>query len=125
MKKIKTVYLTLSGEMIHHGHINLIQRAQKFGTLIIGLLTDQAIMKNKSLPLLNWDQRKKILQNINGVKKVIPQNEWDDAINITKIKPDYVGAHHNLALAFKELGSFNESIKSCSVSLFPSSFQTW
>ena len=45
--------------MIHHGHINLIQKAQKFGTLIIGLLTDKAIMENKSLPLLNWDQRKK------------------------------------------------------------------
>ena len=90
MRKNKTVYLTLSGEMIHHGHINLIQKAQKFGNLIIGLLTDQAIMENKSLPLLNWEQRKKILQNINGVKKVIPQNEWDDAVNIIKIKPDYV-----------------------------------
>ena len=41
MRKIKTIYLTLSGEMIHHGHINLIQKAQKFGTLIIGLLTDR------------------------------------------------------------------------------------
>ena len=90
MKNNKIVYLTLSGEMIHHGHINLIQKAQKYGSLIVGLLTDKAITENKSLPLLNWEQRKKILQNINGVKKVIIQNEWDDAINISKIKPNFV-----------------------------------
>ena len=90
MKNSKIVYLTLSGEMIHHGHINLIQKAQKYGSLIVGLLTDKAITENKSLPLLNWEQRKKILQNINGVKKVIIQNEWDDAINISKIKPNFV-----------------------------------
>ena len=90
MKNNKVVYLTLSGEMIHHGHINLIQKAQKYGSLIVGLLTDKAITEKKSLPLLNWEQRKKILQNINGVKKVIIQNEWDDAINISKIKPNFV-----------------------------------
>lgn len=90
MKENKTIYLTLSGEILHHGHINLIQKAQRFGDLIVGLLTDSAILEKKKLPLLNWEQRKKIIQNINGVKKVIAQNEWDDAINISKIKPDYV-----------------------------------
>ena len=89
MKNNKVVYLTLSGEMIHHGHINLIQKAQKYGSLIVGLLTDKAITEKKSLPLLNWEQRKKILQNINGVKKVIIQNQWNDAINISKIMNDY------------------------------------
>jgi len=90
MKENKIVYLTLSGEMLHHGHINLIQKAQRLGDLVVGLLTDSAILEKKNLPLLNWEQRKKIIQNINGVKKVIAQNEWNDAINISKIKPDYV-----------------------------------
>ena len=82
--------MTLSAEMLHHAHINLINKAQKYGKLVVGLLTDKAISEKKSLPLLNWNQRKKILENINGVSKVVIQKEWDDSKNIFKIKPDYV-----------------------------------
>ena len=47
--------------MIHHGHINLIQKAQKFGTLIIGLLTDKAIMENKKFTIVKLGSKKKNL----------------------------------------------------------------
>lgn len=89
MKK-NTVYLTLSAEIIHHGHINIINKASKIGNLTIGLLTDKAIAEKKQLPLLNWQQRKSILENITGVKKIIPQYKWDDSINILKYKPQFV-----------------------------------
>ena len=82
--------MTLSAEMLHHAHINLINKAQKYGKLVVGLLTDKAISEKKSLPLLNWNQRKKILENINGVSKVVMQKEWDDSKNIFSLKPDYV-----------------------------------
>jgi phosphoenolpyruvate phosphomutase len=90
MKKLKIIYMTLSAEMLHHAHINLINKAQKYGKLVVGLLTDKAISEKKSLPLLNWNQRKKILENINGVSKVVMQKEWDDSKNIFSLKPDYV-----------------------------------
>ena len=80
----------MSAEMLHHGHINLINKAQKYGKLTIGLLTDEAILEKKSLPLLNWIQRKTIVKNIKGVSEIIAQNEWNDSKNISKLKPDFV-----------------------------------
>jgi len=89
MKK-KIVYLSLTADNLHHGHIKLIQEAKKFGLLNVGLLTDRAVSKNKRIPLMNYDHREMIVKNISGVNKVIPQNEWDDSVNIRKLKPDYV-----------------------------------
>jgi len=88
--KNKTVYIALSVDVLHHGHINLINHAKKYGKVIAGLLTDSAISTQKRLPLLNFDQRKKILENISGISKVVPQNEWEYAKNILKLKPDYM-----------------------------------
>ena len=88
--KNKTVYITLSIDLLHHGHINLIQQAKKYGNVIVGLLTDNAIASQKRLPLLSYNQRKKILQNITGIFKVVEQNEWDCSSNILRLKPDYM-----------------------------------
>tara|TARA_B100000795_G_scaffold65931_1_gene45020 strand:+ start:5543 stop:6847 length:1305 start_codon:yes stop_codon:yes gene_type:complete len=89
MKK-KKIYLSLSADNLHHGHINVINKASSLGNLTIGLLTEEAILHKKRLPLLTFEQRKKIIMNIKGVTKVIPQKEWDDTVNIKKIKPDIV-----------------------------------
>ena len=88
MKKNKSVYIALSADILHHGHINLIKKAKKLGNLTVGLLTDKAVLEKKRLPLLPWENRKKMLLSINGVSKVIPQDEWDYSKNLIKIKPD-------------------------------------
>jgi len=88
--KNKIVYIALSVDVLHHGHINLINHAQKYGKVVAGLLTDSAISSKKRLPLLNFVQRKKILENINGISKVVAQNEWEYSKNILKLKPDYM-----------------------------------
>ena len=88
MKK-KTVYIALSVDFIHHGHINLIQKAKEYGSVTLGLLTDKAISTQKELPYLNYQQRLQIVKNINGIDKVVPQNEWNYSTNILKIKPHY------------------------------------
>ena len=88
--KNKIVYIALSVDVLHHGHINLINHAKKYGTVVAGLLTDKAISAQKKIPLLNFSQRKKILENINGISKVIIQNEWEYSKNILKLKPDYM-----------------------------------
>jgi phosphoenolpyruvate mutase len=86
----KFVYITLSIDLLHHGHINLIKQSKKYGKVIAGLLTDKAIATEKRIPILNYEQRKKILENINGVSKVVAQNEWDCSSNILKYKPNYL-----------------------------------
>jgi len=88
--KEKKIYIGLSGDSIHHGHINLIEKARKHGKIIVGLLTDKAISDHKRLPILNFKQRKQIIENLKGVYKVVPQNEWDYSTNLKKIRPEYM-----------------------------------
>ena len=89
-KKKKKVYIALAADTIHHGHMSLIETGKKYGDIIIGLITDKAIAEHKRIPFLNYDQRKKILSNLKGVTKVIPQKEYDYSVNILKLKPDYM-----------------------------------
>ena len=90
MKKQKLVYIGLSADSVHHGHMRLLEKARQYGDIIIGLITDKALAEYKRLPYLNYEQRKQILINLKGVKKVVPQNENDYSNNIRKFKPDYM-----------------------------------
>ncbi len=87
---MKKVYVALSADLVHIGHLNIIREAEKLGDIVIGLLTDKAIASYKRLPFLPYEQRKVIIENIKGVKEVIPQETLDYVPNLRKIKPDYV-----------------------------------
>lgn len=86
----KKVYVGMSADMIHPGHLNIIKEASKLGDVIIGLLTDKAIASYKRLPTLKFEQRKIIIENIKGVSEVLAQDELDYTVNLRKIKPDFV-----------------------------------
>ena len=86
----KTVYVGMSADMIHPGHLNIIKEASKLGTVIVGVLTDAAIASYKRLPYLNYDQRAEIVANIKGVDRVIPQTTLDYVPNLRMLKPDFV-----------------------------------
>jgi len=89
VKKEKIVYLPMAIDLLHHGHINIINEGRKLGKVVVGLLTDEAIANYKRVPLTSYEQRKKILENIVGVYAVVSQ-ETDDYIPIiSKLKPDY------------------------------------
>ena len=85
-----TVYVGMSADLVHGGHLNVIKKAQELGHVIVGLLTDEAIASYKRLPYLNFDQRKEIIENIKGVDEVIPQNTLDYSENLLRLEPDYV-----------------------------------
>lgn len=87
---MKKVYVGMSADILHHGHINLIKEASKLGEVTIGLLTDAAIASYKRLPYLTYEQRKAIIENIKGVKDVVPQHTLDYRPNIDMLRPDYV-----------------------------------
>jgi phosphoenolpyruvate phosphomutase len=89
-RKRKIVYVGMSADLIHQGHINIINRAKELGDVIVGLLTDEAVASYKRMPFLNYEQRKMIIENIKGVENVIPQETLDYTFNLKKIKPDYV-----------------------------------
>ena len=66
----KKVYVGMSVDLIHEGHINIIKEAAKLGTVTIGLLTDKAIASYKRLPYMPYDNRKLIISEIKGVHNV-------------------------------------------------------
>tara|TARA_X000000950_G_C13914644_1_gene660370 strand:+ start:4052 stop:5350 length:1299 start_codon:yes stop_codon:yes gene_type:complete len=87
---MKKVYVGMSADVFHHGHVNIIKEARKHGDVIVGLLNDKAVSDHKRLPYLNWENRKKIIENIKGVTQVFEQFEWDYAPSILKYKPDFM-----------------------------------
>jgi len=90
MKIKKKVYVGLAVDIIHDGHINILKTAHKYGDVIVGLLTDEAIASYKNIPHLDFKRRKIIIENIKYVKKVVPQKTLDYVPNLKIIKPDFV-----------------------------------
>lgn len=86
----RTVYMCFSTDVIHGGHISIINKAARLGKLIIGVLSDEAISSYKRFPLVAYNQRKTIFENINGVYKVIEQKDLSYSENLRKLKPTYV-----------------------------------
>ena len=89
-RKNKKVYVALSVDFLHEGHLNILKTAAKYGQVIVGLLTDKAIASYKSLPVLDFEKRKVIVGNIKNVHKIVPQETLDYTKNLKAIKPDYV-----------------------------------
>ena len=90
MKKSKTVYVAMSADLVHPGHLNIINKASKLGKLTIGLLTDNAIASYKRVPIMEYKDRFKIISSLKGVSTVIKQDTHDYTNNLRKIKPDFV-----------------------------------
>lgn len=87
---MKVVYVGMTVDILHHGHINVIETARQYGEVLVGLLTDSAIADHKRLPHLTYEQRRRIISNIVGVSRIVPQEEWDYAPNIRRYRPDFM-----------------------------------
>jgi phosphoenolpyruvate phosphomutase len=85
-----TVYVGMSADLIHPGHINILKRAAELGDVTIGLLTDAAIASYKRLPHMTYEQRKAVVENLKGVVAVVPQDTLDYVPNLERFRPDFV-----------------------------------
>ena len=65
---MKKVYIGMSADLIHPGHLNIIKKASEYGELTVGVLTDKAIASYKRLPYMSYEQRAEIVINIKGVE---------------------------------------------------------
>ena len=86
----KRVYVAMSADIIHPGHLNIVREAAKLGDVTVGVLTDAAIASYKRLPYMNYEQRAAVVAALKGVKEVIPQEQLDYIPNLLKLRPDYV-----------------------------------
>lgn len=87
---LKTVYIAISADLIHPRHVEVIRRGSELGAVTVGLLTDRAVGAYKRLPVLSYEQRQAIIENIKGVTSVIAQDSEDFVPNVRKLRPDYV-----------------------------------
>ena len=87
---MKTVYTCFCTDVIHDGHLNIIKEAQKRGRVIVGCLSDEALIRYNKFPIIDQDERIKLYRSLDGVSEVVIQNDmlYDDAI--TLVQPDYV-----------------------------------
>ena len=86
----RTVYMCFSTEYIHSGHMAIINKARRLGRLIVGVLSDEAVASFKRFPLIPFEERKALLENIAGVERVVVQNTLSYAENLRELKPNYV-----------------------------------
>ena len=86
----RTVYMCFSTEYIHSGHMAIINKAKRLGRLIIGVLSDKAVSSYKRYPLIPFDERKQLMENIAGVERVVEQKDLSYAENLRELKPTYV-----------------------------------
>ena len=87
---MKKVYVGMSADLIHPGHLNILNKAADLGQVVVGVLTDSAIASYKRLPYMSYEQRSEIVSNIKAVSKVIPQTTLDYTENLRLLRPDYV-----------------------------------
>lgn len=90
MSSKPTVYVGMSADLVHPGHINILQKAAELGDVTIGLLTDAAIASYKRLPHMTYEQRRAVVENIKGVTAVVPQETLDYVANLRDLKPNFV-----------------------------------
>jgi phosphoenolpyruvate phosphomutase len=80
----------MSADLVHPGHLNVINKAAELGEVTVGLLTDQAIASYKRLPYMAFEQRREVVENLRGVSRVVPQETLDYVPNLREYKPDFV-----------------------------------
>ena len=90
---MKQVYIGMSADLIHPGHINRIKEASKLGEVTVGVLTDKAIASYKRLPFMTYEQREEVVKNIKGVSRVVQQTTLDYRDNLNSIMNSIANSH--------------------------------
>ncbi len=86
----KIVYVAMVGDLLHAGHINILEAASALGEVIVGVITDEAAMGYKRLPFLPYEDRVRVVGSVRGVTRVVPQKTLSYEENLRAYRPDYV-----------------------------------
>jgi len=76
-------------DILHPGHLNIIREGAKLGEVVVGLMTDEALISYKRVPFMDYKQRYEVISSVKGVSRVIPQTSTDYRPNLRKLKPAY------------------------------------
>ena len=87
---MKTVYTCFCTDVIHAGHLNIINEAKKLGSVTVGALSDKALIRYNRFPTVSQEERIRLYEALDGVDRVVIQDDmlYDGIIDL--LKPDYV-----------------------------------
>ena len=83
-------YTCFTTDVIHEGHLNIIKKASEYGDVVVGVMTDETMIKFDRFPTIPFEKRMEMIEKLDGVSKVIKQETvmYDDVI--PSLRPDYV-----------------------------------
>ena len=87
---MKTVYACFCTDVIHEGHLNIIRQAKQYGEVIAGVLSDEAMIRYNRFPIVSFEERKKMLEDIPEVDRVVVQHKVMYEEILRELRPDYV-----------------------------------
>lgn len=87
---MKIVYTCFCTDVIHEGHINILKEAKKYGKLIVGILSDSAMIRYNRFPTVDFDERVSIVEKLGIADEIITQDDIMYDKIIAEIRPDYV-----------------------------------
>jgi len=89
---MKIVYSYYVLDIVHKGHLVMMKNAKAIagedGKLIVGILTDKAVMEKKAKPILSFEERMDLAEAIKYVDVVVAQDTYSPLPNINNIRPD-------------------------------------
>ena len=90
--KMNLVYSYYVLDIVHKGHLMMMQNAKAVagpdGKLIVGILTDEAVMEKKAKPILSFEERLDLANAIKYVDVVVAQETYSPIPNVKNIRPD-------------------------------------
>ena len=128
---MKIVYSYYVLDIVHRGHLAMLENSKAIagegGKLIVGILTDEAVMEKKHKPILSFDERFNLARAIRYVDVVVPQETYSPLPNLMSIKPDVLmeSTSHNEA-DIEKVHDFMQSINGSVIVLpyYPSQSST-
>ena len=86
---MKVVYAYVVGDILHEGHLLALENAKALGDkLIVGVLTDKAVMEKKPRPIIPFKERIGLVKSLKCVDCAVPQNDYSPINNLKAIQPD-------------------------------------
>ncbi len=88
-KKLIIIYAYVCGDILHEGHLLQLENAKAMGDkLVVGVLTDEAVMEKKTRPTMPFRERLRLVQSLKCVDLAVPQDEYSPLKNLLALQPD-------------------------------------
>lgn len=87
---MKTVYTCFCTDVIHEGHLNILRHAREYGRVIVGILSDEAMIRFNRFPTVSFEERFDMVRRLDGVADVVVQHDMQYDMVVKELRPDFV-----------------------------------